>query len=128
MLRRLGFVNSLHFHILIGGSPLCQLISPIYWILALLWLLMRPAGLAVFFPGPIFAIGAVCLFLGNFVFASTSAIACVRRGFGHLAKYGLIMPFYWMLLSLGAWRGFLQLFFKPHHWEKTAHFADDPQT
>jgi len=121
--RRLGFANSLHFHLLIGGTPLCQLISPVYWFLAAFWLVAQPIGLEVFFPGPIFAVGAVCLFAGNFIFAYTSAIACVRRHFGRLAKYGLAMPLYWMLLSIGAWKGFLQLLTRPHHWEKTKHFA-----
>ncbi len=124
LVRDFGFVNSIHFHLLIGGTPFCQLISPFYWVLALLWLLFQPVGLERFFPGPVFAIGAVCLFAGNFIFAYTSGIACVRRGFGRLAKYGLAMPCYWVLLSIGAWKGFLQLLTRPHHWEKTRHFAD----
>jgi hypothetical protein len=43
---------------------------------------------------------------------------------GHLAKYALLMPFYWIMMSAGAWKGFLQLITKPHHWEKTKHFAE----
>jgi Na+/proline symporter len=69
-----------------------------------------PAGVAQFFPAPVFAMGAFCLFVGNFVFAYTSSIACVRRGAGHLAKIGIIMPFYWLMISIAAWKGFLQLF------------------
>jgi len=122
--RTLGCTNGIHFHLLIGGTPLCQLISPFYWILTLLWLVVRPVGVEAFFPGPVFAMGAFCLFAGNFIFAYTSGIACVRRGRGHLAKYGLAMPIYWLLLSIGAWRGFLELLYRPHHWAKTKHFAD----
>jgi len=122
--RKLGFVNSVHFHLLIGGSVFCQLISPAYWFMALLWLSGLPLPIREFFPGPVFAMGAICLFAGNFIFAYTSAIACVRQGMGRLAKYGLAMPFYWMLMSVGAWKGFIQLFTRPHHWEKTKHFAD----
>ena len=122
--RTLGFGNSLHFHLLIGGTPFCQLISPLYWVLTLLWLVWRPAAVEAFFPGPIFAVGAFCLFGGNFIFAYTSGIAAVRRGFGHLTKYGLVMPFYWMLMSVGAWRGLWGLVRRPHHWDKTKHFAE----
>ena len=103
---------------------MCQLISPLYWLLAILWLVLQPAGLERYFPGPVFAMGAVCLFAGNFVFAYTSGIACVRRGFGHLAKYGLAMPLYWILLSVGAWKGFIQLITRPNYWEKTKHGFD----
>lgn len=121
--RRLGLIGSLHFHLLIGGSILCQLINPVYWFMAALWLLCRPAGVDQFFPGPVFAMGALCLFAGNFVFAYTTAIACVQSGVGHLAKYGLVMPLYWVMHSVGAWKGFLQLITRPHHWEKTTHFS-----
>ena len=121
---KIGIVNSIHFHLLVGGTPLCQLISPVYWLLAVLWLVAQPHGLDAFFPGPIFAIGALCLFAGNFIFAYTSGIACVRRGFGRLTKYGLVMPLYWILLSVGAWRGLLELMRRPHFWDKTKHFAE----
>ena len=123
LIRRIGWRNSLHFHLLIGGTPLCQLINPFYWLLAVLWLLFRPQGLDIYFPGPVFAMAAFCLFAGNFIFAYTCGIACVRRGFGRLTKYALAMPVYWTLMSVGAWKGTLQLLWKPHHWEKTKHFA-----
>jgi hypothetical protein len=32
------------------------------------------------------------------------------------------VPFYWILLSIAAWRAFFQMFTAPHHWEKTPHF------
>lgn len=122
--RRLGFWNSLQFHLFIGGNFFSQLINPLYWLMTILWLTISPRGLNHYFPPLIFAMGAFCLFIGNFVFAYTSAIACVRRGVGHLARYGLAMPVYWLMMSIGGWKGFLQLFHKPHHWEKTKHFAD----
>ena len=126
--RKLGFWNSLQFHLLIGGTFISQLVNPLYWIMTLLWLFVRPAGLDQFFPTSIFAMGSFCLFVGNFIFVYTSAIACVRRGVGELAKYSLFMPFYWMMMSIAAWKGFLQLFSNPHHWEKTKHFADPNAT
>lgn len=122
--KKMGFWNSLQFHLLIGGTFLSQLINPLYWIMTLLWLFVSPEGLDQFFPAPIFAMGSFCLFFGNFIFAYTSAIACVRRGVGNIARYAIIMPFYWMLMSIAAWKGFLQLFWRPHHWEKTKHFAN----
>ena len=91
--------------------------------MTLIWLVFRPSGVDAFFPAPIFVMGSFCLFIGNFVFAYTAAIACVRRGAGHLAKIGILMPFYWLMISIAAWKGFLQLFTNPHHWEKTKHFA-----
>ncbi|NLZ63617.1 MAG: glycosyltransferase [Lentisphaerae bacterium] len=122
--RKLGFWNSLHFHLFIGGTSFSQLINPLYWFMTLAWIFLRPQGLDQFFPLPVFIMGSFCLFVGNFVFAYTSGIACVRRGVGYLAHYALLMPFYWMLMSIGAWKGFWQIISKPHHWEKTKHFAN----
>jgi len=31
------------------------------------------------------------------------------------------VPLYWALMSLGAWKGALQLITRPSYWEKTVH-------
>ena len=122
--KKLGLWNSVQFHLFIGGNFFSQLINPLYWILTLCWLIFKPDFVSQFFPLPIFIMGSVCLFVGNFIFAYTAGIACMRRGVGRLAYYAALMPFYWFLMSIGAWKGFLQLITKPHHWEKTTHFAN----
>ena len=33
-------------------------------------------------------------------------------------------PLYWVLMSIGAWKGFIQLIHKPFYWEKTVHGLD----
>jgi glycosyltransferase XagB len=38
-----------------------------------------------------------------------------------LLPFALLMPLYWVLISIGAWKGLLQLFTNPHYWEKTEH-------
>jgi len=124
LLRGLGIRNSLHFHLLIGGTSFCQLVNPVYWILTLFWLVSQSVTFSAYFPGAVFLMAAFCLFVGNFLFAYTSSIACVRRGMGDLAAYGLAMPAYRILMSIGAWKGFLQLLWKPHYWEKTKHFGN----
>ena len=120
----LGILNSLQFHLLVAGTFFSQLLNPLYWLMTMLWLTCSPAGLDAFFPLPVFLMGSFCLFIGNFLFVYGSAVACHRRGIPELAKYALAMPFYWLLMSLGAWKGFLQLFHAPHFWEKTRHFAN----
>ena len=37
--------------------------------------------------------------------------------------YAFLVPFYWVLISIAAWKGFLQLLRpgKAHYWEKTEH-------
>ena len=48
----------------------------------------------------------------------------VQRGYFDLAKYALLSPVYWGLMSIGAWKGFIQLFYRPFYWEKTVHGLD----
>ena len=121
--KKLGVANSFHFHLLVGGSVLAQLLSTFYWMLVCVWIFKRPEVIGAFFPGPIFAMAAFCLFVGNFAFVYTCAIACQCRGLGHVMKYTPIMPLYWIIMSLAAWKGAFQLIWNPHFWEKTQHHS-----
>ncbi len=124
MLRELGFWRTFGFHMMIGGTPVCLLINPVYWVLALFWVIFRSQQVAEFFPFPIILFGAVCLFVGNFVFVYAGVLAAYRRQYYDLVKTSLLMPFYWVLMSIGAWKGFLQILYRPNYWEKTKHGLD----
>ena len=45
---------------------------------------------------------------------------CRRKRWG-LACCACLMPFYWVLHSIAAWRALGQLITNPSHWEKTPH-------
>jgi len=122
--RRLGIGASIGFHLVIGGTPFCLLINPFYWLMTLSWFAFRWESMASFFPFPIILWALVCLFVGNFVFVYSSLLAAYRRGYYDLVKYGLLVPAYWVLMTIGAWKGFLQLLYKPNYWEKTRHGLD----
>jgi len=121
---KVGFGRALGFHLMVAGTPLCLLINPIYWVLTLLWFIFRWEGVTGLFPFPIILWGLVCLFAGNFIFVYATVLAAFRRGYYDLVKYGLLVPFYWMLMSIGAWKGALQLIVNPSYWEKTRHGLD----
>jgi len=124
LMRTLGAGKSLGFHMMIGGTPICLLINPIYWTLTVLWFVFRWEELGRLFPFPIILYALVCLFVGNFVFVYSCVLAAIRRGYYDLAKHGLLVPVYWGLMSIGAWKGFLQIIYKPDYWEKTKHGFD----
>jgi cellulose synthase/poly-beta-1,6-N-acetylglucosamine synthase-like glycosyltransferase len=67
-----------------------------------------------------FAVAAI-LFAANFFFVYVHCLACLRRGFYRLLPFALLMPAYWVLISIGAWKGFFQLLHNPFYWEKTVH-------
>ena len=111
--RSLGFSGSLGFHFMVGGTPICLLVNPIYWALAVVWMVFRSEQVAGLFPFPVIVAAMVSLFAGNFVFIYAGMLAACRRGYYDLAKHALLMPFYWILMSLAAWKGVLQLFRRP---------------
>jgi len=121
LLRQLGLANFVHFQLLIGGIVFSFLINPLYWLLALLWFLLRPGFLTPLFPALVFAMGALCLFAGNFAFTYIGAVGCYRRGYYDLVKYALLAPATWVMMSYSGWRAFVQFFADPFHWEKTRH-------
>ena len=72
----------------------------------------------------IFCAGTVFLFFSNILLVAVHVAAVLKRRFYHLIPHALLMPFYWILISCGAWKGFLQIFTKPFYWEKTVHGLD----
>jgi len=120
----LGLGRSITFHLTIGGTPLSMLINPLYWLMTVLWFVFRWEELDQLFPFPIILGALACLFVGNFVFIYASILAAFRRGCYDLVKYTLLIPAYWMLMSVGAWKGFIQLITRPNYWEKTRHGLD----
>lgn len=70
---------------------------------------------------------AVGLFLANLVFVLLGLVSCAKRGLWGLAPFALAMPAYWVLISIAAVKGALQLGTNPYYWEKTVHgFAQPP--
>ena len=43
-----------------------------------------------------------------------------------LSKNKATMSHYWFMMSIGGWKGFLQLITRPNYWEKTRHGLDLP--
>lgn len=64
---------------------------------------------------------AVMLFAANFLFVLLGLISCQKRRMWDLVPVALLMPLYWVLISVAAVKGFAQLFTDPFYWEKTVH-------
>jgi hypothetical protein len=61
------------------------------------------------------------LLLANVVFIGINCLACTKAPTRSFLFSALSCPVYWVLISLGAVRGAVELFTKPFHWSKTAH-------
>ena len=119
--RSLGAKGFFHFLVLTSGMFFSYLVNPFYWLLTAAWVMFRTEAVGEFFPAPVFIMGFLCLFFGNFALIYSNMLGCCRRGYYALVKYVLIIPPYWALISVAAWKAFWQLIVKPHYWEKTKH-------
>lgn len=126
LLWRLGPRSFANFHFIFTGTVFCTLINPIYWALLVIWLIAKPVWLTELFPTPIMVLGMISLILGNFVFVYAGTAACLKRRNFRLVKMSLVVPVYWMLMSLASWRALIQLLYKPYYWEKTRHGLHRP--
>ena len=59
--------------------------------------------------------------IGNFALVLLGLAAAVSRGHDDLARYALLMPLYWLLMSVATYMALVELVLRPHHWHKTEH-------
>lgn len=119
--RVLGTAGFWGFQGFVGGRVLVLLLNPFYWGLTALWFLTHSLVISSLFPAPVFYLGSLALYVGNMTFLYLSIAGTLSRGYYRLVKYALLSPLYWVLMSIAAWKGVLQLLYRPHYWEKTRH-------
>ncbi|WP_329791533.1 glycosyltransferase [Lentzea sp. DG1S-22] len=61
------------------------------------------------------------------LYAGVQHYAGKRRGLVKLGPAALLLPIYWFLLAVAAWRGLWQLIRSPFGWEKTEHGTPAPR-
>lgn len=117
LLKTLGLRQFLFFQLSFGGTIFLPLINPLLWLVTLLsWVSPHPwipQSLALF-----------CLFnliVGNITYMICHLISTILHRNYRLIPLALLIPLYWILISIGAWKGALQLITKPFYWEKTTH-------
>lgn len=115
LLRELGLAGFVVFQLLVGGSVLAALVHPVF-LAAFLWEI-ADAGTAAAFS----SLWSATLLIGYLASAQLAIIGLARRRLLGCAWALLLMPLYWLLLSLAAWRALDQLLRDPYRWEKTEH-------
>jgi glycosyltransferase XagB len=124
LLRQIGPRAFLDFQLLLGGTAFILLINPLMWGLTVLYFATKGtstgAAIQSLYPAPLYYPALVCL-LANFAFLYVQLYVCVRRNYDDLARYTLLGPLYWVLMSAGAWRALASLVRSPSYWAKTEH-------
>lgn len=118
-----GWEKFFAFLIIVPGSVIINIMNLFYWILLILWFSLHPAFIQDLFPGFILYISFFSFVIGNILFTYFNLLGSYRRKEYALVKYSLLSPLYWILLAIATTRGAIQIFTKPHQWEKTKHAA-----
>lgn len=126
LLQQTGLKGFLSFNLTMG-SAFVLLLNPIFWTLTTLYIFTQAGFIQQLFPGIVFYAASAMLFVGNFVFIYLNVAGSLQRGEFGITGIALLSPLYWGLMSLAAWKGFIQLFTNPFYWEKTEHGLDDEE-
>lgn len=121
----LGTLGAIGFHTLMGGLIVSALVHPLFYGLlaweALSGRLLAPAETTA--GTVLWTIAWINLAVGYVVSILVGMLSVMRRGHARLAVFAVLMPVYWLLISLAAYRALYHFVRMPYLWEKTEHGA-----
>jgi cellulose synthase/poly-beta-1,6-N-acetylglucosamine synthase-like glycosyltransferase len=112
------------FQIFIGTKTLSLIINPFMWILTIAYFALHmytAPFIESLFPGAIFYIGSLTLFLGNTLYIYCYMLGASKREQWNIIYYALLCPLYWLAISMAAYLALFEFIKRPHHWYKTQH-------
>ncbi len=134
LLRDLGGWKLVNYLLVVAGLVVTLLLNPVYWLVGIAWLVWRWPLIYLDFANSagttytawsqvswIFYAFTIVLLVANGVFILAALGACFKRRLWRLIPFAVLSPLYWLLISVGAWKGVLQLMTNPFFWEKTKH-------
>jgi cellulose synthase/poly-beta-1,6-N-acetylglucosamine synthase-like glycosyltransferase len=119
-IKAMGLWRWLGYAWLIGGTPANFLLNPVMWVFFAVSYFLNLSGY-VHIPDSLLYLAGFNLIAGNAMAIFIAMIGIFPRKNYTLIPYALLSPVYWMLQSVGAYKGLWQLLVKPFYWEKTAH-------
>lgn len=123
--RQLGFLDGLCALALVPGTVGSALAYPILMLgsLADLVSFLRDGAPAApaFWPNLPGGTAATVFVSGLLAMMLPAALGCVRRGWWDLLAWVPLLPVHFLLVSLGAWLGLIELVTAPQRWNKTEH-------
>ena len=117
-------LDFLALQVVVGGRSATLFLNPIMWGLLAVYITLAPVVGNFFhalYPAPIFYMSIGCFVFGNFLYVYSYLVACVRRQHYQLMPWVLLVPVYWIMMSVAASVALFQLILKPFYWEKTQH-------
>ena len=119
--RDLGVRKTATFLATYVGGPFVALVSPVFWAMLALWIIAQPVWIVDLFSGWVYYVSLLSFVVGTFLLIFLVLLAAVERGDDDLSPYSLLIPIYWILMSVAAYIAVFELIVRPYHWHKTEH-------
>ena len=92
--------------------------------MTLAWFTAQPLFLKEIFPAPVYYVGLVLWAFGNFLLWYLTVLTARHTRPEGLVVAAMLVPVYWVMMSIAALKAMWQLVVTPSFWEKTAHGLD----
>ncbi len=119
--RQIRLRGVLHLCAFVGGTPILAVLNPIFWVLTVLWFAAQPEVLRQIFPAPVYYIGLLLWAFGNFLLWYLTLLTARHTRSEGLILAAVLVPVYWVMMSVAAAKAIWQLVITPSFWEKTTH-------
>lgn len=119
LLRDLGWRGFLGFQVLFLGGMTSYLALPLFWVI---WFAtFFGFGMQEILPASLFWPFAVSMLTGQAIMVTVAAIALRDSGRIRMLPWVLVLPIYWPLGAIAAYRAIAEFFTRPFYWSKTEH-------
>ena len=119
--RDLGPVRFIGLQMTLALSSFTTLVNPVFWALTVAYLVSGPGRVPQVFPLPELFAAAAAMLLGNLLMVYSLMIGCMEHGLFRAVRTMLLVPAYWALMSVAAYKALFQLLHprRRHYWEPT---------
>jgi cellulose synthase/poly-beta-1,6-N-acetylglucosamine synthase-like glycosyltransferase len=117
----IGWKGVFHLSAFVGGTPILAFFNPFFWAMTIVWFVAHPVFLQEVFPAPVYYAALICWAFGNFLFVYLTILTARSTKREGLLIAAILVPLYWVMMSIAALKAAWQLVFNPTYWEKTTH-------
>ena len=121
LIREIGSRGTLHLCAFVGGTPTLAVFNPLFWALTMVWFIAHPQVVKEVIPAPVYYPALLLWAFGNFVLWYLTVLTARHARSEGLVLAALLVPVYWLMMSVAALKAMWQLVLTPSFWEKTAH-------
>jgi len=122
--KAIGLKGDFHLCAFVGATPILATFNPLFWVMTLVWFVAHPQFVRAVFPAPVYYIGLVLWAFGNFLLWYLTVLTARHIKQDGLVLAAMLVPIYWVMMSVAALKAMWQLVVTPSFWEKTAHGLD----